>query len=190
MSVGNADTAADQPATCGNVTGDPWAQIRSLATENEAGVRRARSALIPQHIGMAAACRALAVELPRALAARIDEDLKSGVLAQRWDAVRTLAAEAGAGGEPDPTLTAIAALLREHGRAVMRHLVQREKAWAADAYRLEGQADALEAQLQQLRQVLAAAPTADTRDTPSGTVPLATADLDARPTAEPELRSG
>src|SRR5262249_23699650 len=83
-----------------------------------ARVRRLRSAQIPQHIGMAAACRALAVELPRALTAQLDADLASGVLAQRWEAVRAAAAEPGASGDIDSTLFALALLLREQGRAV------------------------------------------------------------------------
>lgn len=164
--------------------GDPVGSIRSIAAENEAGVRRLRSAQIPQHVGMAAACRALAVELPRALAAQVDADLSSGALAQRWETVRAAAAEPGVSGEFDSTLAALALLLRDQGRAVMRHLVRREKEWAADAYRLEGHADALEAQVHQLRRVVGTVPATDDGATTSDAAPLA-AELGARPTVEP-----
>ncbi|HEX7842772.1 MAG TPA: hypothetical protein VF469_35105, partial [Kofleriaceae bacterium] len=127
-------TSMDTAAT--GVPVDPVQSIRTLAAEHAALVHRLRSAQIPQHIGMAATCRALAVELPRALAAQVDADLRSGVLAQRWAAIRAAAAEPGASGEPDATLAALALLLREHSRAAMRHLLLREKEWAADAYRL------------------------------------------------------
>lgn len=150
------NAVAHQPATADGVSDEPIRSIRALTAETEASVRRLRSAQIPQHVGMAAACRALAVELPRALAAQIDEDLGSGVLAQRWEAARTAAAAPGASGELDSTLAALALLLREQSRAVMRHLIRRDKEWAADAYRLEGQAAALEAQVHQLRRAVGA----------------------------------
>jgi nucleoid-associated protein YgaU len=119
--------------------------IRAVAAENAVLLQRLRGTQIPQHIGMAAACRALAVELPRALAAQIEADLQSGDLAQRWEAARAATAVPGASGEFDSTLTAVAVMLRELGRVVMRHLIRRDKEWSADAYRLEGQAVALEA---------------------------------------------
>jgi hypothetical protein len=164
---------------------DPVGPIRSLIGETDASVRRLRSTQIPQHVGMAAACRALAVEIPRALAAQVDADLRSGVLAQRWEAVRAAAAEVGSIGDTDPTLAALALLLREQGRAVMRHLIRREKEWAADAYRLEGQADAQEAQLQQLRRVLGTIPLADAEEITSEAAPHVVAELDANATIEP-----
>jgi hypothetical protein len=185
MSDESTKAVADERATAGDVAGDPLSSIRALAVENEAAVRRLRSAHIPQHVGMAAACRALAVELPRAIAAQVDADLKSGVLAQRWEAVRAAATEAGASGGPDAAIGALALLLREQGRALMRHLVRREKEWAADAYRLEGQADALEAQLQQIRRVVGTARGAVTGETSVDAAPHVVAELDAAATAEP-----
>lgn len=121
--------------------------ICAVAAENAVLLQRLRGTQIPQHVGMAAACRALAVELPRALAAQVEADLQSGALAQRWEAARAAAA---ASGEFDSTLTAVALMLREQGRAAMRHLSRREKEWSADAYRLEGQAVALEAVIERL----------------------------------------
>ncbi len=124
--------------------------IRAVAAENAVLLQRLRGTQIPQHVGMAAACRTLAVELPRTLAAQVEADLQSGALAQRWEAARAAAAVPGASGELDSTLTAVALMLREHGRAVMRHLILRDKQWSADAYRLEGQAVALESVIQRL----------------------------------------
>lgn len=178
------DTGLPDQLATRDASGDPIGSIRSLATDNEARVGRLRSAQIPQHVGMAAACRALAIELPRVIIAQVDADLKDGVLAQRWEAARTAASEPGASGEHDATLAALALLLREQGRAVMRHLFRREKEWAADAYRLEGHADALEAQAHQLRRVVGAVPATDDGATTSDAAPLA-AELGARPTIEP-----
>lgn len=144
--------SSDASPTRGDV-GDPVATMRVLAAESTTRAQRLRGAQIPQHIGMAAACRALAIELPRALSAQVDADLAGGVLAQRWEAVRAAAAEPGASGDFDSTLFALALLLREQSRAVMRHLVRREKDWTADAYRLEGQASALEGISAQLSHV-------------------------------------
>jgi predicted ArsR family transcriptional regulator len=185
MNGEDTNSVGDQRSIIGDRADDPLSSIRSLVAENEASVRRLRAVQIPQHVGMAAACRALAVELPRALAAQVDADLSSGVLAQRWEAVRTAAAEAGASGEADPTVAALALLLREQGRAAMRHLVRREKEWAADAYRLEGQADALDAQVHQLRRVVSTAPATDAGETTLNAEPLVVAELDAHATTEP-----
>lgn len=161
-------SATDRPTVSGDgaspasdAAADPVATVRALAAENATQVRRLRSAQIPQHIGMAAACRALAAELPRALMAQIDADLTSGALAQRWEAVRAAAAEPGASGELDSTLFALALLLREQRRVVIRHLVRRQKEWTADAYRLEGQAGALEGVAAQLVRVAAGATESD-----------------------------
>ena len=148
-----APAATDNASAGGDAAVEPVASVRTLAAESAAQARQLRGARIPQHVGMAAACRALAVELPRALALQIDADLGSGALAQRWEAVRAAAAEPGASGEVDSTLFALAVLLREQGRAVMRHLIRRDKEWTADAYRLEGQAGALEGMAEQLRRV-------------------------------------
>lgn len=164
---------------------DPLGSIRSLAAENEASVGRIRSAQIPQHVGMAAACRALSVELPRALTAQVDAELDSGVLAQRWEALRAAAGEPGASGGADPTVAALALLLREQGRAVMRHLIRREKEWAADAYRLEGQAGALESQLQRLQQMMGTLLASGAGETTLDAAPHVVAELDVRATTEP-----
>jgi nucleoid-associated protein YgaU len=133
--------------------------IRAVAAENAVLLQRLRGTQIPQHVGMAAACRALAVELPRALAAQIEADLQNGALAQRWEAARAAAAVPEASGEFDSTLPAVALMLRELGRAAMRYLIRRDKEWSADAYRLEGQAVALEAVIERLHR--AGHPTGD-----------------------------
>ena len=128
--------------------------ILRLAAENAVLVAGLRGAQIPQQIGMAAACRALMVEVPRELASQVDADLASGALAQRWHAAHAAAVESSAGGATDPAAVALAVLLRELSRSVMRHLVARGKAWTADAYRLEGEAAALEAQAERLRRIV------------------------------------
>jgi hypothetical protein len=128
-------------------------EIRALAAENVAFVARLRSTQIPQHVGMAAACRQLAVELPAMLVAQIEADLRAGVLANRWDELRSAAAESSPSEGVNPTLAAIAVLLREQSRSVMRHLAARGKEWTADAFRLEGQATALEGQAERLRRL-------------------------------------
>ena len=143
--------------------------IRALAAENVACVARLRSTQIPQHVGMAAACRQLAVELPGMLVAQVEADLRTGVLAKRWEEIRAAAAEDAPGEGVDPTLAAIAVLLREQSRGVMRHLAGRGKDWTADAFRLEGQATALEAQAERLRRLAGPAPRADA-DVPGGDV--------------------
>jgi hypothetical protein len=127
--------------------------IRALAAENVACVARLRSTQIPQHVGMAAACRQLAVELPAMLVAQVEADLRAGMLANRWDEIRSAAAEDSARECLNPTLAAIAVLLREQSRAVMRHLTARGKEWTADAFRFEGQATALEGQAERLQRV-------------------------------------
>jgi hypothetical protein len=143
------------PSALSSETGwlDLFEPVRTLAAENDAAVQRLRGAQIPQHVGMATACRVLAVDLPREQLAQIDAELANGELARRWEAALAAASAPGASGELDSTLFAIAVLLREHSRAAMRHLVVRGKDWTADAYRLEGQAAALEAQAERLRRV-------------------------------------
>lgn len=179
MSGENTDPAGRRLTATADGASDPIGAIRSLTAESEASVRQLRSAHIPQHVGMAAACRALAVELPRALNAQVDADLKSGMLGQRWDAIR-----ASVSGEPDPTLTALALLLREQGRAVMRHLIRRDKEWVADVHRLEGQADALEAQVQRLRGLLAIPTAVKGEEITLDAAPPGVGELDARTTTE------
>ncbi|TMQ08619.1 MAG: hypothetical protein E6J90_39875 [Deltaproteobacteria bacterium] len=185
----NTSSVTAHTSDSGDIASDPIGAIRSLAEESEASVRRLRAAQIPQHVGMAAACRALAVEVPRALAAQVDADLSSGVLAQRWEAVRAAAVEPGTSGGADPTIAALALLLREQSRAVMRHLVRREKEWAADAYRLEGQAGALEAQLQRLRRLVGSAPAADPGETTLDAAPHVVAEVEAPAANEPAVEA-
>jgi hypothetical protein len=189
MSGETIHLGADQLPPSSSVAADAQLTIGSLIAENEASIRRLRSTHIPQHVGMAAACRALAVELPRALAAQVDADLNNGALAQRWEAVRTTASEAGPSADADATLAAIALLLREHGRAAMRHLVRREKEWAADAYRLEGQADALEAQVHQLRLLLSIAKVTDASESTSDAATVVVAEVDVPMITEPPDRA-
>ena len=142
-----AARSTDEPAV------DVGDAVRRLAAENEALVAGLRGGQIPQRIGMAAACQTLMVELPRELAAQVDADVASGALARRWEAARAAAVEAAAPGEVDPGLVAIGVLLREQSRGAMRLLIRRAKGWAADAYRMEGEASALEAQAARLRRV-------------------------------------
>jgi hypothetical protein len=132
----------------------PFDPMRALALENQALILRLRAAQIPQHIGMAAASRALAVDLPRALVAQIGADLKSGVLAERWESAKEAAESSQAGG--DPTLAAVAAILAEQTKIISRYLSVRGEEWASDAHRLEGQASALEAQSDRLMRATAA----------------------------------
>jgi hypothetical protein len=131
---------------------EPAAQLRALVLQNELAVHHLRTKAIPHHAGMSAACRALAVEVPRMLTQHLDEDLSNGVLAERWRAAQAATREATAD-ELEPPLAALAFLLREHSRAVARHLLLRGKVWAAEIYRLEGQADALDSQNEQLRRL-------------------------------------
>jgi hypothetical protein len=162
--MSDADLTTDPgegASSVGDAGADPFGPVRALSVENVAQARRLRAALIPQHVGMAAACRALAAEIPRALMGQIDADLASGALAQRWEAVRAAAAEPGASGELDPTLFALALLLREQRRDVVRHLARRQKEWTADAYRLEGQAGALDATAARLLRVAGGATESD-----------------------------
>lgn len=121
--------------------------VKSLATENDSLLERLRGTQIPQHVGIAAAGRALAADVPRALMAQVQADLTSGALGKRWEG-----ALARAGGEDgaESSLAALATLLIEHARATGRYLSARGEEWAADAYRLEGQATAVEAQVQRL----------------------------------------
>jgi hypothetical protein len=152
--MSGGETPMHALAGAGGPIAPPREALQALAAENAVLAARLRSAQIPQHVGMAAACRALAVELPRALLAEVDADLTSGALAQRWNAALAAAAKSAAGSDLDPALIAIAALLREQGRSATRHLTVRGNEWAADAYRLEGQAGALEAQVERLRRAV------------------------------------
>jgi hypothetical protein len=121
--------------------------LHTLIAENRAAAQHLRTKAIPHQIGMAAACRALAVELPRSLAQQLESDVESGVLAERWRVAQAMAAAAG---DFDPLLGAVALVVKEQTQVALRHLALRGKAWTAESYRLEGQADALEAQTEQL----------------------------------------
>ncbi len=121
--------------------------VSSFLSENEVLIDRLRSVQIPQHVGMAAAARALAADLPRVLMAQTQADLSSGALGQRWqEALKRISADAGE--EPERLLAAVATLFIELAQRAGRYIGVRAEEWAGDAYRLEGQASALEAQVQ------------------------------------------
>lgn len=140
--------AVDKPAAPS--ADAPLDPVRALALENAALVLRLRGAQIPQHVGMAAAARALAVDLPRILMAQVEADLKSGALAKRWEEAQARAKEPSAGIDVEPQLAAVVMLVAEQARAASRYLAVRGEEWASDAYRLEGQAGALETQSERL----------------------------------------
>jgi hypothetical protein len=139
-------------AASGDLPLDP---VRALSIENGALILRLRAAQIPQHIGMAAAARALAVDLPRVLMAQLEAELKSGALVKRWEAARARAAEPPADVDVDPAFAAAVMLLGEQLRTSAHYLSVRGEEWASDAHRLEGQARALEAQSDRLTRVTA-----------------------------------
>lgn len=121
--------------------------VSTFLSENEVLIERLRHAQIPQHVGMAAAGRALAADLPRVLMAQVQADLSSGALGKRWqEALKRLTPDAG--NEPEQLLAAAATLLIELAQRMGRYVAVRAEEWAGDAYRLEGQANALEAQVQ------------------------------------------
>jgi len=142
-------------------TGEPGPSILRLAAEQTQLAHQLRTTQIPHHVGMAAAGRALAIELPRVLAADLASDLGSGALARRWAEARAAAAAPGCSGEYDSTLFALVLLLRDHNHAVLRHIVRREQDWSTDAYRFEGQANALEAATKRLAQATEPPPVRD-----------------------------
>lgn len=126
--------------------------LQSLASEGEARAESLRCVQIPHHVGMAAAARALAADLPRAFIAQLQGDLSSGALGERWDA--SLKRLSGAEGEPkamEAALAAVAALLIEQMQRVGKYLASRGEEWAADAYRLEGHAAGLDEQIRRLQ---------------------------------------
>lgn len=119
--------------------------LQSLAAEVEARAESLRCVQIPHHIGMAAAARALAADLPRALLAQVQNDLSSGALAQTWETMlRRLSKDEAGQPTPEAALAAVASLLMDHAQRAGRYLAKRSDEWAADAYRLEGQATALD----------------------------------------------
>jgi hypothetical protein len=121
--------------------------VGSFLSETEVLIERLRNMQIPQHVGMAAAGRAVSADLPRALVAQVQSDLSSGALAKRWqEALKRTSGDAGE--EPEQRVAAVAALLIELAQRAARYVAVRAEEWAGDAYRLEGQANALEGQLQ------------------------------------------
>lgn len=128
--------------------------VGSLLSETEVLIERLRNLQIPQHVGMAAAGRALAADLPKALIAEVQSEHASGALLKRWE--EALQRAAGDAGEaPEQRLAAVAALLMELAQRAARHVAIRAEEWASDAYRLEGQANALEGQLQRFHRARA-----------------------------------
>lgn len=127
------------------------ALLRSLTNESADKVERLRRVQIPQHVGMAAAGRALALDLPKALVAQVQAGLTSGALGQRWEAALKRSGTDGEDG-PAATLTALAGILIEQAQRAGHYVASRAEEWASDAYRLEGQASALEDQLRRLEQ--------------------------------------
>ena len=120
--------------------------VSTFLSENEVLIERLRHVQIPQHVGMAAAGLALAADLPRVLMAQTQADLSSGALGKRWhDLLKRLSADAGE--EPERLLAAVATLLIELAQRAGRYVAVRGEEWSSDAYRLEGQASAIEAQV-------------------------------------------
>lgn len=121
--------------------------VGSFLSETEVLLERLRNLQIPQHIGMAAAGRALSADLPKALIAQVQSDLSSGALSKRLqEAIKRASGDAGE--EPEQRIAAVAAILIELAQRAARYVAVRAEEWAGDAYRLEGQANALEGQLQ------------------------------------------
>lgn len=121
--------------------------VGTLLNETEVLIERLRNLQIPQHVGMSAAGRALAADLPKALISQVQADLSSGALAQRWqEAMKRVSTEAGE--EAEQRMAAVAAVLIDLAQRAARYIGVRAEEWASDAYRLEGQAGALEGQLQ------------------------------------------
>ena len=121
--------------------------VGSFLSETEVLLERLRNLQIPQHVGMAAAGRALSADLPKALIAQVQSDLSSGALSKRWqEALKRASGDAGE--EPEQRVAAVAAVLIELAQRAARYIAVRADEWAGDAYRLEGQANALEGQLQ------------------------------------------
>lgn len=125
------------------------ALVGALSAENTELTERLRRTQIPHHVGMAAAGRALSIDLPRVLVAQVQTELTSGALGQRWDAaIKRIAGQQENPGEA--ALAALAGLLLDQAQKAGRYLAARAEEWASDAYRLEGQANALEGQVQRL----------------------------------------
>src|SRR5262245_2892394 len=86
--------------------------VGSLLSDAEVLIERLRNLQIPQHVGIAAAGRALAADVPKALIAEVQADLSTGALLKRWeDTVKRASGDAGE--EPEQRIAAVAALLIE-----------------------------------------------------------------------------
>lgn len=145
--MNETDLEKTEIARAPDATDSQLVLVGTLLSETEVLIERLRNLQIPQHVGMAAAGRALAADLPKALVAQVQSDLSSGALGQRWqEALKRVSGDAGE--EPEQRLAAIAALLIELVQRAARYVAVRGEEWASDAYRLEGQAGALEGQLQ------------------------------------------
>ena len=141
------DTEKTEVTRTPDATDSQLVFVCTLINETEVLIERLRNLQIPQHIGMAAAGRALSVDVPKALIAQVQNDLSSGALAQRFaDALKRLNADAG--DETEQRMAAIASLLIDVAQRAARYMSVRGEEWSSDAYRLEGQCGALEAQLQ------------------------------------------
>ena len=92
------------------------------------------------------------IDLPRVLSQQLEADIVNGTFAERWRASQ--AAATAETGDFDAVLGAVALLVKEQVYAFARQVVARGKAWAAESYRLQGQADALEVQTMQLHRLL------------------------------------
>ncbi len=142
-----SDPAERDPGRTPDATSAQLVLVGSLLSETEVLIERLRHLQIPQHVGMAAAGRALAADLTKALIAEVQADLSTGALLTRWDeAMKRTSGDAGE--EPEQRIAAVAAMLVELAQRAARHIAVRADEWASDAYRLEGQANALEGQLQ------------------------------------------
>lgn len=141
------DTEKTQVTRTPDATDSQLVFVCTLINEAEVLIERLRNLQIPQHIGMAAAGRALSVDVSKALISQVQADLSSGALGQRFtEALKRLNADAGE--ESEQRLAAIASLLIELAQRASRYIAVRGEEWSSDAYRLEGQSGALEAQLQ------------------------------------------
>lgn len=163
--------------------------LRELQAENSISIDHLRGVLIPQQVGMVAAGRLLAAELPSTVARDLASSLESGELARRWDVALESASELRRREErQDDTddrraggvfWVALVALLQEQARRGARHLLQRSREWSAQAYRLEGRADELVVQNQKLVRLLAAAGSAGSDDAPGASPVSVLRDLES-----------
>jgi hypothetical protein len=144
------DMTENAASTVGPAVDAQLELVRSLKSENEVLIDRLRGVQIPQHVGMTAAGRALATDVPRVLVAQVQADLDSGALGKRWEAALARAGSDAVSDKVEAVLAALAMLLVDQAKATARYVSTRAEEWAADAYRLEGQASALEEQTRRL----------------------------------------